>query len=114
MNFQGYGPQAKAVTKEEFERWSRNGGNGGGGPPDELGELGKAVRNWAERLIKREQSIIEGGGAASPRQYLENRKRSEDLSRQFRAVADPSTEGVWEAIRVICSYRFGMRTTQPS
>ena len=106
--------RAKAVTREEFERWSRNNGGGGNGnQPEEPSSVEKKIRGWAEKLLKREQDYLEENGRASPRQYVESRSKISDLRRQFSAVSNPGLDGTIEAVKVLWRYNFGLRTMQP-
>ena len=105
------GPQAKVTTVEEF---LKRGGGGGGEPPQEPGTVEKKIRDWAGKLIRREEKALADSGQQTPRLYLENRKKIKDLNEQFRRVADPGLEGTMEAVKILWRYGFGLRTMQPS
>ena len=106
------GPQAKVTTVEEFLK--RGGGSGGGDPPPEPSGIEKKIRSWAEELIRREERALEDAGKAVPRVYVENRHRVKSLSEQFQKISTPGFEGTVEAVKVLWSYGFGLRTVQPS
>jgi hypothetical protein len=104
MNDYDEGPRARAITWEE---WKRNGGGGGGpgGPDREPSWLGQKFRDWAQKLIQKEQNSLDQP-AQTPAQYVAAQKKQRELTREFNALNEPDFGTTLNAIGTIVRYTF--------
>ena len=90
--------QARAVTREEFDRLMNSGG-GPGGSGDEDGLLSGIFKKWAKKLIGDkldEFAILEKNKQLTPKEYCAKR----DLLSEFERVS----ENKYAAYRAVKKY----------
>jgi hypothetical protein len=112
------GPQARAITWDEARRMGGGGGGGPGGPDREPSWLGKKFREIACGLIDRELGSLDKQ-AQSPKEWVENRDKTRDLTDEFnRFKEEPGVGVTFEAIRTITRYKapllFKLAFAEPS